>query len=88
MTTPIIIPITNTRTRDCIIQDGVRYCESRNVSPHDVGVILGGIALYFIYCALAIYFVTQSDTYNEAEWILFWTILVPLIVGSAVLLAL
>lgn len=87
MVTPIIIPITNTRTRDCIIQEGVRYCESQNASPKDVGIILGCVALYFVYVGLVFYFVEKSDTYNQLEWVFFWAMIVPLIVGSVVLLA-
>lgn len=86
MITPIIIPITTTQTRDCIIQEGVRYCESQNVSHKDVGIVFGVVALFSIYCGLVVYAVTNSDTGNEFEWIFFWTIVFPLMLGSVILL--
>lgn len=48
--TPIIIPV-NT-TRECIVQDGTRYCEHKDISKKDLGLaggILLGIILWSIF---------------------------------------
>lgn len=36
---PIIMPIHTTHIRDCIVQDGVRYCEQSNMTQKDIGVV-------------------------------------------------
>ena len=47
---PIIIPIASHSVRDCIIQSGVRYCESAPLNHNSVGwLLLGFLALVLWY---------------------------------------
>lgn len=35
---PVVVPVNN--VRNCIVQDGIRYCENKDVSPNEFGVAL------------------------------------------------
>jgi len=50
--TPIIIPMNTTTKVDCIIQEGIRYCEKQDISSHEGGIIalsVAGAILWFMF---------------------------------------
>lgn len=83
MAVPIIIPMTNTRTRDCIVQEGVRYCESQPMSNHDLGM------LFLLMLVLIAWFGFWTWCSTETEmgfWALAIAFCLPLAVGALILL--
>lgn len=52
---PIIIPITNTQTRDCIVQSGTRYCEDSKITRNEGKAIAGIVVGIILWVALWIW---------------------------------
>ena len=50
--TPIIVPVNNTKEENCIIQDGVRYCEKKDITPKEVGYIFLSFVAFALWIAL------------------------------------
>jgi hypothetical protein len=44
---PILIPYET--TRDCIVQDGKRFCESTETNPADIGYGILGIVVFCVW---------------------------------------
>ena len=85
MNTPIIIPVVYRDEIDCIIQDGVRYCEKTNVSPSFLGWAgLSALAL-FIWIG---FWVWVSEKYfdDSVAVILGIGLGLPILIGSLYLL--
>jgi hypothetical protein len=47
--TPIIIPINNTREVNCIVEQGVRYCEKKDFSKQEVAVVFLGLSIIILW---------------------------------------
>ena len=84
----MIIPVTQTRTVHCIIEQGIRYCEDTNLSKNEIGaglLIVVGIALvmggaFWIGSIL-------SDKYDNFA-LLILSVLTPLFIAGIILLLL
>jgi hypothetical protein len=84
MPTPIIVPITNTRTRDCIVQDGQRYCEDTDLTPREVGFIIIGVVVLTAYLGFLMWLNLDKDI--PISKVLVLGIALPLLVLSLFLI--
>jgi uncharacterized PurR-regulated membrane protein YhhQ (DUF165 family) len=53
MNTPIITPVIINNTKECIIQNGVKFCEDQDITNKEIGVVLLSTLGFFMYVALA-----------------------------------
>jgi len=82
--TPIIIPIQNTKVVDCIVQDGVRYCEKTDITTHEGGLIALGLVVMFLWIAMWIWIGIKVEEYTNSFYALpialFGGIMLPILV--------
>jgi hypothetical protein len=74
---PIIIPINNTRKVDCIIQDGVKYCERSDIPISVLGFLILGILCYI---AWVWFWLGKMFDYNVDGWVGGFMIALPWII--------
>lgn len=82
MAVPIIMPMPVTQKRDCIVQEGIRYCESNPLTKHDLGwmsVIMLVVILWFGFWA---WLGIEKDW---GMWAMAICFLVPFALGSLLL---
>jgi hypothetical protein len=61
MATPIIVPVHHTRTRDCIVVEGKKYCEDSDIeSSEAVAILLGCILFGVMLWAIGRFFSRSS----------------------------
>jgi len=51
MIIPIIIPMQNRQT-NCIVEQGIKYCEKKDINKQDITYISFGIVIFFLWCYL------------------------------------
>jgi hypothetical protein len=71
---PIVIPV----ERNCIIEQGTRYCESKAVTKEQLGIIIIGTIIFFAWIFSIMYFLSD-DNKGIAMLILFVPIIILLI---------
>lgn len=70
---------------NCILQEGVRYCESNPVSPNQFGFLLIGLSIYMIYVMVCFWLSEKLRGYiNELVVIFTLTILLPSLIGGII----
>lgn len=78
------MPINTTRaTRDCIVQDGVRYCEKKDMTRKEIGLLSFSIIAIILWIALWVWIgVVIEDRYGIFGFpiAISGTILLPLLV--------
>ena len=83
--TPIIVPITNTQVKNCIVQAGVRYCEDQPTTKKDISYLSFGLVGLFIWFAFSFWFgmkIGEKTNTFELFWILGIGFVIPaLIIG-------
>jgi len=85
MIQPIIIPMNNVREVNCIIQEGVRYCEKKDLGKKEGGIIAFGVL------GLVVWFVfwgwLSGERYDIGEGILIFIgggICLPLLIWGLI----
>lgn len=82
---PIIIPITNTSVRDCIIEAGKEYCESSPADPKMIGIVLLCLVVFGLWSALMMW--VSDKFFNESIGFIMATVFgLPLLVIGLVLI--
>jgi hypothetical protein len=73
----IIIPLIFDRTVNCIVKDGIKYCEQSNIAPKEFGFIVIVITIWFL---IILYFVDKSFENSLYSPIALFAFLLPFIV--------
>lgn len=77
MPTPIIVPVYNPpRTINCIVQDGIRYCENQPITQEDEKMIGGTVLLFVVWILVFIYLIIEQ--YDKTWMTILW-ICVPFV---------
>ncbi len=81
--TTIIIPVQTTKEVNCIIQEGVRYCEKEDVTSQELGFLLLAIAAIIIWAFFWAWFSLEKDII----WLFpIMAIIAPLLIGGLILI--
>lgn len=91
MIQPIIIPITNTKKVNCILEEGIRYCEDNPRSDKEVGYILLLVVLYMGWIAFCLWLGEKlNEIYCEDHFVVTVPIMagfiIPLIITAIILI--
>ncbi len=81
--TTIIVPVQTTKEVNCIIQEGIRYCEKKEIPKEEVGYGLLFIALFFAWVIFWAWFAAEKD---KGMFALFCGLFAPLIIGGLILI--
>jgi hypothetical protein len=80
--TTVIVPTHTTKTVDCIIQDGIKYCEKTDLTNQETGVVFIGIAVLIAYMVFLGYLTEEFDNFL----ILIIGIIAPLVIFGLTLI--
>lgn len=64
----IIIPMHTTRTRDCVVVEGKRYCESQDIDKGDVAWVAGLFLLWLVLVGVGVWWDDKRYDTNMALW--------------------
>jgi hypothetical protein len=64
-------------SRDCIIHEGIKYCEEIGKTSAELGLFLIAIALYLAFVFSVAEFLINRDV--GISWVFFWVSLLPAI---------
>lgn len=76
-----VIPVQNTKTVHCIIQEGIRYCESTPVTRQDLGEIFIITSLLIVYLGFLGWLTVENDSFTY----FFAGIFIPMFVAGLIM---
>ena len=83
--TPIIVPVTNTQVRDCIIEAGKKFCETSDMNPQEFGFVLLGVIGIIVWLSLWFWI---SDRFFDLDFavLIGGSIVLPLTIAGLLLI--
>jgi len=81
----IIVPMNNTVKVDCIVQDGVKYCENTDLTSQEGGYALLLTAGILIWIFGWMYLMIEHDVHPAI--VTFFALIFPLLLGALILLS-
>jgi hypothetical protein len=85
MNQTIILPVVNTIEENCIIQDGIKYCENQPLSLPIIGWSLLGTVAMIAYLFLLLWL---DDEFDKSPIFFLSGILAPIIITGVTLILL
>lgn len=85
--TAVIAPMRTTRTVECIVQDGIKYCEQIDFPDKELGVILLGFFAYICWFFFWAWYGEKKDSMGIALGLgLIAPLLSGLLIGGIILI--